>query len=74
MKPSQAAKLIGCGVNTITNAIRKDKIKADKVASSNNRWGYEYDIPEKEVLRYQQSAQHGGWPRGKKRVQSKRRK
>lgn len=61
----EAAKVIGCTAPTVRALIRSGKIRARKVKSSNNQFGYEYEIQHKEVRRYCNS-----WhdPRGRPRI------
>lgn len=64
MKPSEAAKIIGCSTTQVRHLIRKGKIQATKKESP-TFYGYTYHITQTEAERYRDKPQTGGgWPRG----------
>lgn len=65
MKPSEAAKVIGCGRNHVHYLIREGKLKAKKTRVPGV--GVFYDIPHAEVIKYKLKPQVRGFPRGRKR-------
>lgn len=70
MTPRQAADLIGCSVPQVRHLIRKGTLRATKqpMHTYNGKvCGFEYRVDRKQVLRYANTTQHGGWPRGKSR-------
>lgn len=71
MTPAEAAKIIGIYPSAVRGAIRNKTLKARKVKSHKNQFGYVYDISPDEVKKYKKSnPNHIGWPRGVKRVKS----
>ncbi len=62
MTVRQAAKVIGCSPSHVGHLIRAGKIEAEQYEMPG---GFYYDISQKEVERYRDKEQHGGWPRGR---------
>jgi len=58
MRPSKAAKIIGCSAQNVRTFIRLGKIKAKKVNTENNQHGYEWDVDPKSVREYAKTS-HG---------------
>ncbi len=52
---SEAAKIIGISTPQVRLLIRRGKIRARKVRSKNNQYGYEYSITRAEARKYARS-------------------
>lgn len=52
MTPKQAAEIIGCTPGRVRSLIRDKRLKARKVRSHNNQFGYEYEIKSSVIERY----------------------
>jgi excisionase family DNA binding protein len=61
MTAKEAAKVIGCSSQQVRHLIKVGKIRAEKYEIPG---GFYYDISQKEVERYRDIEQRGGWPRG----------
>lgn len=64
MKPSEAARIIGCSVYQVRALCRKGIIPSAKVPIDG---GYRYEITEKAAKEYAKTPQAGGWKRGQPR-------
>ena len=65
--PKQAASIVGCSPQQIRYLIRKNILRATKVATDCNQHGYRYSIFAHEAERYAKQPQATGFPRGQKR-------
>jgi len=65
MRPTEAAKIIGCDVSTIRRLIRSGKLKATKTKTEDNQHGYTYRVDKKSAIAYSKTF-HGS--RGVKRL------
>jgi hypothetical protein len=61
MKPTEAAKIIGCTPQQVRTLCRKGTIKATKRIT---KLGPYWEIAKKEAERYRDKEQKGGFPRG----------
>ncbi len=64
MTATEAAKIIGCTPQQVRTLIRTKKIKAKRIKYPG---GYYYQIQRREALRYRNTPQTCGFPRGQKR-------
>lgn len=63
MSPSEAAEKIGCSPQQVRWLIRNGRIRAKKVKTADNQFGYVYSVPDSEVDRYKSTPQTTGRPR-----------
>ncbi len=61
MKPTDAAKIIGCSVSQVRTLCRNGNLPSTRKKILG---GYIYDIPREAVLAYAKKPQKQGWPRG----------
>jgi len=67
LRPSEAAKVIGCGTRHVRCLINQGKIEARQETTEDGVMFW--SIEEVEVQRYRDKVLSGrGWPRGKKRA------
>jgi hypothetical protein len=64
MSPSEAAKKIGCSTHQVRWLIRNNKLKAKRVKTKHNQWGYEYEIDPHDVTEVKNNKPPQGRPRG----------
>ncbi len=67
LTPSQAAKVIGCSPQQVRTLIRAGRLRARRVPTRNNQFGYRYTVTQAEAERYRDTPQPKGYPRGRKR-------
>ena len=67
MKPTEAAKIIGCSPQQVRTLIRQGKLRARRVKTDTDRNGkrlYVYHLTKDQVVRYAALPQTRGYPRG----------
>lgn len=73
MTPVEVAKFVGVQPSTVRGAIRNGCLKAKKVKSKNNQFGYVYEVSEAAAKKYKAAnPSHVGWPRGVSRSKAKK--
>lgn len=66
MTPTEAAKIIGVSPRQVRSLIQTGKLKARKIKTGIHPF-YRYSIRHRDVKRYRDEPQPGGWPRGQSR-------
>ena len=68
MKPSEAAKLIGCRVRWLRTLIRRGEFPSTrKIPTPEHTPGYVYDLDPNEVIQYRDKSRGPGRPRSSKK-------
>jgi hypothetical protein len=71
LTPSQAAEVIGCSPQQVRTLIRVGRLRARRVSTRNNQHGYRYTIALHDAELYRDTPQPKGYPRGRKRPNTK---
>lgn len=64
---AEAAAVIGCSPSQVRALIRNGKLRAKRVPTDNNQYGYEFRITRAQAEHHRDNPNPQGWERGKPR-------
>ena len=68
MTTREAAKIIGCSIQHVRTLIRQGKLKAKRIESDQNQYGFRFVIDKREAVRFAKlPVPARGFPRGQSR-------